>query len=202
MLRLLFCLSLPLGMPVDEVLRRQDRCFVNWLRLHVADRFRLNVKDARFLVIDPDDGVRRHDGILHTQSRSFRESLVGGYFTGDPPGRGLRCTAQTRLSVPMRRILRASRSRQTATSYAGIRGWFRSDAGIGSEPKTPRDGTTQACLWIRRRRNVNYPMSVAAPGMPSSHSSDLRLSTETFSYVIPTRICSLCSWPIRVTLYE
>src|SRR5713226_4613911 len=94
-----FCLSPPLGMSMDKVLRRQDRCFVDCLRLHVADRFRLNVKDASFLVIDPDDSVRRHEMILLGQSRSFDESLAGSYITGDPCRRGLRCAAQTRLSA-------------------------------------------------------------------------------------------------------
>jgi hypothetical protein len=39
--------------PVEMVLRRKNRLFVR--------RLRMDVKDARFLVIDPDDGVRWHD---------------------------------------------------------------------------------------------------------------------------------------------
>lgn len=45
-------------MPVEMMLRRKNRRFVR--------RFRMDVKDARLLVIDPDDGVCRHDlMILH-----------------------------------------------------------------------------------------------------------------------------------------
>ena len=52
------CLPPSLWVPVEMVLRRKNRRFVR--------RFRMNVKDARFLVIDPDDGVCRHDlMILH-----------------------------------------------------------------------------------------------------------------------------------------
>jgi hypothetical protein len=36
-------------MPVEMMLRRKNRRFVR--------RFRMDVKDARLLVIDPDDGV-------------------------------------------------------------------------------------------------------------------------------------------------
>ena len=57
-------LSAPFGMSVDEVLRGQDRRFVDWLRLHVADRLRLDVEDASFLVIDPDDHMRGHNVIF------------------------------------------------------------------------------------------------------------------------------------------
>jgi len=50
-------------MPADMVLRRKNRRFVR--------RLRMDVKDPRFLVIDPDDGVRRHDLMI----RSHRSAL-------------------------------------------------------------------------------------------------------------------------------
>jgi hypothetical protein len=41
----------------------------------VADRFWLNVENPGFLVIDPDDYVRRHNVIF--DERSLRPALVG-----------------------------------------------------------------------------------------------------------------------------
>jgi hypothetical protein len=61
---MLLGLSPPLRMPVDKVLRRQDRRFVDCLWLRVADRLRLNVEDASFLMIDPDHYVRSHDPVF------------------------------------------------------------------------------------------------------------------------------------------
>jgi len=43
-------------MPVDVVLRREYRRGV--------DGVRVDVKDAGFVVIDPDDGMRRHARIV------------------------------------------------------------------------------------------------------------------------------------------
>src|ERR1700730_427215 len=58
LVRVFSCLPPAFRMPVEMMLRRKNRLFV---RL-----FRMDVKDARFLVIDPDDGVCRHDlMILH-----------------------------------------------------------------------------------------------------------------------------------------
>ena len=70
-IRVLFGVSPPLGMSVDEVLRRQDRRFVDRLRLRVAGRLRLHVEDAGFLVIDPDDHVRRHTVHFNERARLF-----------------------------------------------------------------------------------------------------------------------------------
>ena len=67
----LFGFSPPLGMSMDEVLRRQNRRFVDGLWLGVTDRLRLNVEDAGFLVIDPDDDVRRHNVHFNEGSRNF-----------------------------------------------------------------------------------------------------------------------------------
>jgi hypothetical protein len=49
-IRVLSRLPTPFWMAVNMVLRRKDRRFVR--------RLRVDVKDARFLVVDPDDGVR------------------------------------------------------------------------------------------------------------------------------------------------
>ena len=58
LVRVFSCLPPAFRMPVEMMLRRKNRRFVR--------RFRMDVKDARFLVIDPDDGVCRHDlMILH-----------------------------------------------------------------------------------------------------------------------------------------
>jgi hypothetical protein len=54
-IRVLSRLPSPFRMAVNMVLRREDRGFVC--------RLRMDVKDPRFLVVDPDDGVR-HDLIL------------------------------------------------------------------------------------------------------------------------------------------
>jgi hypothetical protein len=54
-IRVLSRLPTPLRMTVNMVLRREDRGLVCHLRV--------DVKDARFLVVDPDDRVR-HDLIL------------------------------------------------------------------------------------------------------------------------------------------
>ena len=62
-------------MPVDEVLRGQDRRFIACLWLYVADDLRLNVEDTGFLVIDPNDQVPRHKMIF--DKRSFGPALVG-----------------------------------------------------------------------------------------------------------------------------
>jgi hypothetical protein len=43
-------------MPVNIVLRRKDGCLVGGVRM--------DVKDAGFLVINPDDGMRRHARIV------------------------------------------------------------------------------------------------------------------------------------------
>ena len=53
--RVFSCLPTSFRMPVEMVLRRKNRRFVR--------RLRMDVKDPRFLVIDPDDSVR-HDLIL------------------------------------------------------------------------------------------------------------------------------------------
>jgi hypothetical protein len=58
MLRIIWVLSrlsTPFWMSVNMVLRREDRGLVG--------RLRVDVKNARFLVVDPDDRVR-HDLIL------------------------------------------------------------------------------------------------------------------------------------------
>jgi hypothetical protein len=54
-IRVLSRLATPFGMAVNMMLRREDCGFVCGLRM--------DVKDARFVVVDPDDGVR-HDLIL------------------------------------------------------------------------------------------------------------------------------------------
>jgi hypothetical protein len=61
-------------MPVDEVLRREDRRFVDWLWLHVAHRFRLNAENAGFLMIDPHHNAHRHTLIFH---KFLARSCVG-----------------------------------------------------------------------------------------------------------------------------
>jgi len=60
-----FRLSAPFGMPMDEVLRREDRCFVDWFWLHMAGRLRLNAENASLFMIDPHHDVRRHSLIFH-----------------------------------------------------------------------------------------------------------------------------------------
>ena len=56
--------------PVEMVLRRKNRRLVRGLRM--------DVKDARFLVIDPDDGVGWHD-LMVPQKRALRnETIVTG----------------------------------------------------------------------------------------------------------------------------
>ena len=57
--RVCSCLPTSFRMPVKMVLRRKNRRFVR--------RFRMDVKDPRFLVIDPDDGVCRHDLMILRQ---------------------------------------------------------------------------------------------------------------------------------------
>ena len=52
-IRVLFRLATPFWMSVQMVLRRKDRRGVG--------RVRMDVKDAGLFVIDPDDGVSRHD---------------------------------------------------------------------------------------------------------------------------------------------
>ncbi len=86
---------------MDMVLRRQDRCFVDCLWLHVPDRLRLNVEDASFLVIDPDDCVRRHDVILTTQNRSFDDRFLGAVLRVVEPGHDCRGDTPTRRA-PLR----------------------------------------------------------------------------------------------------
>ena len=56
---------------MNEVLRRQDRRVIDGLWLHVAGRLRLNVEDASFLMIDPDDHMRRHNMHFNERSRKF-----------------------------------------------------------------------------------------------------------------------------------
>lgn len=49
-------LATPFRVSVDVVLRREDGGFFGRVRVHV--------KDACFRVIDPDNGMRRHEGMF------------------------------------------------------------------------------------------------------------------------------------------
>ena len=55
-IRVVSRLPAPFRMPVYMVLRCEDRCFVG--------RLGVDVEDAGFVVVDPDDCMRWHDRIL------------------------------------------------------------------------------------------------------------------------------------------